>query len=158
MENYRYVKRATIFSTAVTILLLWPIFLLAYSDQTTHPALTQETVNFFNLNFTELSFTDAEKELIKQGSIDEDAAPRWLRHFYDPVYERGLWGQLSSKEWAGATFDQAGFASVGLGEVKELYSADSDYSWERAIYEYAWGDKERGLKTLGHILHLIQDA
>ncbi len=158
MENYRYVKKAMIFSTAVTILLLWPIFLLAYSDQTTHPALTRETVNFFNLNFTELSFTDAEKELIKQGSIDEDAAPRWLRHFYDPVYERGLWGQLSSKEWAGATFDQAGFASVGLGEVKELYSADSDYSWERAIYEYAWGDKERGLKTLGHILHLIQDA
>ncbi|QQG46627.1 MAG: lamin tail domain-containing protein [Candidatus Niyogibacteria bacterium] len=158
MENYRYVKRATIFSTAVTILLLWPFFVLAYSDQTTHPALTQETINFFNLNFTELSFTDAEKELVKRGSIDEDAAPRWLRHFYDPVYERGLWGQLSSKDWAKATFDQAGFASVGLGEVKELYSADSDYSWERAIYEYAWGDKERGLKTLGHILHLIQDA
>ncbi|MEK7501287.1 MAG: hypothetical protein AAB642_04155, partial [Patescibacteria group bacterium] len=32
------------------------------------------------------------------------------------------------------------------------------YSWERSIYEYAWGDKNRALLGLGHVLHLIEDA
>ena len=44
-----------------------------------------------------------------------------------------------------------------LSKLLSLYSSDSDYSFDRAVYEYVNGDKERGLKTLGHILHLIED-
>lgn len=142
----------------VTTLLLGPIFLFAYSGEITHPALTDETIDFFNLHFSNLALDEIEKAIIKRGSIDEDASPRWLHHFYDPVYNRGLLGQISSKEWAKDTEAQAGFAAVGAGGIKEYFSGNNDYSWDRAIYEYAWSDKERGLKTLGHILHLIQDA
>ena len=157
MEDIQSIK-ITIFLLITAIVISGPSFVFAYSDQTTHPALTDETIDFFNSYLPDKAFSDSEKEIVKQGSIEEDAAPRWLRHFYDPVYERGLWGQLSSKQWAKATFEQAGFAAVGLGSVNELFSAEDDYSWDRAIYEYTWGDRDRGLETLGHILHLIQDA
>lgn len=159
MEDCQHVRTAKQISVFViaSFLLLWPIFVFAYSTRT-HAALTDETIDFFKKDFPDV-FSDTEKEIVKQGSVDEDKFPRWLHHFYDPIFSRGLKGiQLSSKEWAKATLEQAGFASVGLGSVNELFSADDDYSWDRAIYEYAWGDRDRGLKTLGHILHLIQDA
>ncbi|MBI4121324.1 MAG: right-handed parallel beta-helix repeat-containing protein [Parcubacteria group bacterium] len=105
-----------------------------------------------------------------KGSTDEDHGTRALQHFYDPVYNRGLTiGRefQKSREWAGDTLAQASYAfnavSIPLsgafyGTVKEFYSSETDHSWERAIYEYTWGDKKRGLESLGHILHLIQDA
>ncbi|MEK7578105.1 MAG: hypothetical protein AAB456_00055 [Patescibacteria group bacterium] len=61
----------------------------AYDTKTTHPDLTREIVSFYELS-TGKKFTDEQKQWIIQGSIDEDFAPRWLNHFYDPVYERGL--------------------------------------------------------------------
>src|SRR3989344_6725855 len=159
MEDHQHVSvmiRASVF--IIILFLVWPFFVFAYSTAT-HAALTDETIDFFNSYLPDKAFSDSEKENIKQGSIEEDAAPRWLRHFYDPIFDRGLKGiQLISKQWAKATFEQAGFAAVGLGSVNELFSAEDDYSWDRAIYEYTWGDRDRGLETLGHILHLIQDA
>ncbi|MEK7178986.1 MAG: hypothetical protein AAB727_01895, partial [Patescibacteria group bacterium] len=100
----------------------------------------------------------------------EDDGLRMLHHFYDPVHNRGLsianeW--QSSKGWARDTLAQASYsgnifsnpvAAVSYATVKGLYGSDTDYSWERAVYEYAWGDKERALKSLGSVLHLIQDA
>jgi len=153
------------------ILFISPFFVIAYSDDTTHPALTSETVIFFNIHYPDLSFTEEEKKLLTQGSTDEDKGTRALQHFYDPVYDRGItmfgieWQK--SKEWAQDTLAQATYnfnilsnptEKVFYGTVREFFRSDTDYSWERAIYEYAWGDKERGLKSLGHVLHLIQDA
>lgn len=161
MEDKRIIKLAIIFSITGTVILL-PFFSLAYSEKTTHPALTSEIVKFFNIHYPNLELDDKERSLIMQGSVDEDAFGRWMRHYYDPVYNRGL-GLIkkwqSSKEWSQDTAAQAGIAdSVFAGSLKEYFSGEDDYSWERAIYEYAWRDKGRGLKTLGHILHLIEDA
>ncbi|MBI2025543.1 lamin tail domain-containing protein, partial [Candidatus Kaiserbacteria bacterium] len=90
--------------------------------------------------------------------------------FYDPVYNRGLtiagneW--MKAPAWAEGTLAQASYAgnlakipgiSALYGTAYEVYSADTDYSWERAVFDYAWGDKERGLLALGHILHLVED-
>ena len=47
----------------------------AYDDKTTHPALTEEAVNFYNLNFNQ-KITDEEKEWIISGSILEVAVPQ----------------------------------------------------------------------------------
>ena len=55
----------------------------AYDDQTTHPALTDEIINFYNLSFPNNQLTPQQKKWIFDGSILEDKAPRWINHFYD---------------------------------------------------------------------------
>lgn len=145
-----------------------PLFVSAYDDHTTHPALTQEIVKFFHFKFQDLKIPEADAEYIVKGSENEDAFGRWMRHYYDPVHNRGLsylgtqW--QSSKEWAKDTIAQATYKIQDLpertlyGSLKDLFSGETDFSWDRAIYEYVWGDKKRGLTALGHILHLIEDA
>jgi hypothetical protein len=147
------------------IIFISPVFVFSYSDKTTHPALTDEVVDLFNYYYPEQTLNKAEKEALKKGSVEEDQAPRWMSHFYDPVHEQGLvlgkkWQK--SKEWAKDTLNQAKYDPVftaSLGKfTRKLFSSKTDYSWERAVYEYAWQSKERGLESLGHILHLLEDA
>ena len=139
-----------------------PFFTFAYDDDTTHPALTQEIIKLFNSEFKSLKLSDTDAEQIIQGSIDEDLETRWMQHFYDPVYNRGLTilGQewMTSKEWSQNTLAQAGLNGFLAGTLTSFFSDEDDYSWDRAIYEYAWGDKKRGLLALGHVLHLIEDT
>jgi len=89
MENKRNIKFVLLFIWGGTLFVL-PFFTFGYDDKTTHPALTQEIVKFFNASFPEKQILSADAEKIIQGSIDEDAETRWLYHFYDPVYNRGL--------------------------------------------------------------------
>ena len=159
MEDNRTINISIITFFFAGAVFLAPLFVFAYSDETTHPALTDEIVDLFNLYYPNLKLSEEEKELLKKGSIDEDAWARWLYHFYDPIYNRGLWGtQLSSKEWARDTLSQAGAFRPLAGAITGLFGAPTDYSWDRAIYDYVWADKSRGLESLGHILHLIEDA
>jgi len=144
------------------MIITFPLLVFAYSESTTHPALTNEIIKFFNIHHLALRLTEVEKELVVQGSIDEDEGIRFMHHFYDPVYDRGLmlvqeW--QSSKEWSQDTVAQVGIIEGMLaGSLQAFFSGRDDYSWERGIYEYAWGDKERGLLALGHVLHLLEDA
>jgi len=144
------------------MLLSIPDLLFAYEPNTTHKALTQEIIKFFNYYNPNLNIDGQEQELVMRGSIDEDAGTRPLHHFFDPVYSRGLTMVgvefLAAKPWSQDTLAQAGVVDSALaGVTKPFFSSRDDYSWGRAIYEYAWGDKQRGLETLGHILHLIED-
>ena len=164
METPRFVR---VVFFCWSLLLATPFFVFAYDDNTTHPALTQEIVKFFNLKFPEGNISDADAEYIIQGSIDEDTDARWTRHFYDPAHNRGLsylgteW--QSAKDWAMDTIAQAthriqDYPNKTLyGSLKDRFTGETDYSWERAIYEYAWGDKKRGLIALGHTMHLLED-
>lgn len=175
MENNRTIKFALNLILGGMLLAI-PFFVFAYDDKTTHPALTQEIVKFFNKNYPELKLSDSEKKLVIQGSIEEDSGIRPLRHFYDPIYNSGLimenkdlknpelalilggakseWE--SAKNWAENSRLQAGPVNTA-GLLRNYFSGASDYSWKRAIYEYAWGDKKRGLESLGHVLHLLED-
>ena len=170
MENNQFIKISN-FLLTLGMLVASPLFVFAYSDETTHPGLTSETVKFFNLQYPNLKLSDAEKELLMKGSKEEDHGTRAMQHFYDPVYDRGIaiagieWKK--SKDWAQDTLAQASYSlnfisnpteRIFYGTVREFFESDTDYSWDRAIYEYAWGDKERGLEALGHTVHLIQDA
>ena len=74
----------------------------AYDDKTTHPALTDEAIDFYNLYF-EKKLTSEEKEWIVRGSIQEDTVPRWINHFYDPIYKVGWSGEQTNK-WLSAAF------------------------------------------------------
>src|SRR3989344_1989980 len=165
MENYRFVKYFAILLGGMLFLDI-PLFLFAYNNEETHPALTDEIVDHFNRFYPEYALSVSQKELMKRGSIEEDEETRWLQHFYDPIYNRGLmtlgkeWE--NAKSWSQNTLAQASEDGIWkdstYGSIFSLFSSDSDFSWERAIYEYAWGDKNRAILALGHVLHLLEDA
>lgn len=166
MENLRIVKSFFILAGGILFFALsTSFFVFAYDDKTAHPALTDEIVDHFNRFYPERALSASQKELVKTGSIEEDEEARFFRHFYDPVNNRGLTLGLqkwdSSKTWAQDTLAQAtgdGARENTYGSIFSLFSSVSDFSWERAIYEYAWGEKDRAFLTLGHILHLLEDA
>ena len=140
----------------------------AYSDTTTHPDLTREIIDFYELSGGR-KFTDEQKQWVIQGSIDEDAAPRWLNHFYDPVFERGLDTPMpfvngySSKNWGLyskyqlARLGQTGTAGVMIAGKSDPSSMPFVFSYEAGIERYARNKEKDAYLTLGHILHLIED-
>lgn len=117
--------------------------IFSYSPQETHNPLTEETARFYNLNY-EINLTSQEIEWLVKGGIEEDTPNRWVNHFYDPYNNIGWQGNLTSKQWAQDSKTQSGY-SVG------------DNSWQKAIHYYLNGEKLKAYKSLGHILHLIQD-
>lgn len=159
MAYQRFVDKR--YQIIIGLILICPILLpvvgLAYSDTTTHKAITEETIKLFNYHYPQQKLFSVESNQIIKGSSDEDRAPRWLNHFYDPVYNQGLKGLRSSKIWAEDTNAQAG-RIIDTNFVGEYFGANNDYSWERAIFDYVYGDKGRAMEALGHILHLVQDA
>jgi len=132
---------------------LWvPILVSAYANQTTHPALTDEAVDLFNNYYTAQKISEADKNLIKQGSVEEDEAPRWMNHFYDPVHNNGLSGFDSSKVYA----QNWPYFYKNSANVKPL-NLEGQYIWQRAIYDYAYGNKNYAMLALGHVIHLVED-
>lgn len=153
----------------VIFALAFPASALAYDDQTTHPALTDEIVDFYNLTSPEDPISNEEKEWIVEGSILEDTPPRWINHFYDPVHGTG---------WTG---NKAGvispdmvrlFSRIGLSAEKAISSIEwinsylfqeqyrfygGNRSWQRGMEYFVTEDKRESYRTLGHILHLLED-
>ncbi|MDO8592495.1 MAG: hypothetical protein Q7R92_01815 [bacterium] len=84
-HNKKFVRLASLI-LSILLLEFLPAKTLAFSEETTHPALTEQIIEFYNLAYPDDQITDEQKALIVQGSIDEDTAPRWINHFYDPLY------------------------------------------------------------------------
>lgn len=142
----------------------------SYDDKTTHPALTDEIVDFYNASFPN-KLTAEEKEWIVQGAIDEDLPPRWVNHFYDPINNEGWKSEdlgwlssttlqlisrlffnsnteiVSSKQWARDELLQLRYSNYG-----------GNNTWDNALRQYAKGSKKEAYYILGHILHLLEDA
>lgn len=150
-------------------MVLASVFLsLAYSPQTTHPDLTREIIDFYELSGGR-KLTDEQKQWIIQGSIDEDSGTKWLNHFYDPVFERGLdtpWlfiNGYSAKNWGLyskyqlAKLGQMGTAEVIIAGQSNPSSMPFVFSYEAGIERYARNKEKDAYLTLGHILHLIED-
>src|SRR3989338_8591009 len=164
MENHRVIKH--LFYSCLGLSFVLPFFAFAYNPETTHAALTQEIIKLFNKSFKAHAFNDLEITAIIRGSIEEDSDIRALHHFYDPVHDRGLILNgvpfVSSKQWSKSASEQAGYDINYLSKfgtiTQAAFSASTDYSWDRAVHEYAWGDRDRALESLGHILHLLEDA
>jgi hypothetical protein len=150
--------------TLITFLLisLLPLFSFAFDANSTHPALTEEIVKFYN-SFAERKITNEELELLKQGSILEDSSPRWVNHFYDVFHNLGLnlatirgassfeinaflkflpYQPLKSPEWARNEI------------VQSKYLNNRTYQRAKRLY---FENKNEALITLGHLLHLLED-
>ena len=141
-------------SLVVALILFFPFIGFAYDGETTHPALTQEAIKLFQASYPDVNFIGEEIQLIEKGSsLEDEPNSRCLNHFYDPIHNKALHLNETSKSWAKNTLSQASVMIAG----QDYFSSNTDYSWDRAIFEYAHGDKKRGLETLGHVIHLIQD-
>jgi hypothetical protein len=171
MENRKFIK------------FLIPIFVLgffvanfnsafAYGIET-HAYLTSELVRFYNQNFPNNKISDELKAYLIDGSRREDDVPRWMNHFYDPVYNRGLTDSVlgtwqKSKDWAQDSNNQNSLtykvpATIALiltaiQQIKiSVLTTETDFTWQRAIKFYVQGEKEKAMFILGHTLHLIED-
>ena len=148
---------------------------LAYGVET-HAFLTDEAVKFYNQHF-ENKISEENKIFLIDGARKEDDTPRYMNHFYDPVNNRGLTGEysfgvdwLSSKLWSQSPMAQkAPIFLLGAGTEASILSASqidrikttfsqTDFTWEKALRLYAEGELEDALYTLGHLIHLIEDA
>ncbi len=158
MENVRTVG----FVLAVLAIFVVPSSLNSYEAHSTHPALTSEMVRFYESLNGDI-FSGDEVELIVQGAIDEDDSLRFFNHFHDPIHKVGLtFGKqfATSKEWVNNVKMQSSFLDIDdtlNSKFSKYYSHEGDFTWQRAIYEYVHGDKEKALLSLGHVLHLIED-
>lgn len=154
MENTRFIK-ITLFITSMAFFMT-PFYVHAYKVSV-HRDLTQESFSGYEKLFGDI-FSDVEIAKAVQGSDGEDDGRRPLRHFYDPLNKKGLFETwIASKDWAQSTDVQSKYGK-NTGFNDKYFSNSDDYSWDRAVYEYAHGDKDRAVETLGHILHLIQDT
>lgn len=141
----------------------------SYDDTDTHPDLTEEIAKFYNY-FYEPKITGEQMQLMRWGAWHEDTPPRWMNHYYDPVYNVGWEGKtigglvaVSSKNWAQnpgqqAVYDNKKYLAGLIYALEQTELADSDYSWQRALRDFAAGDENRAYQALGQILHLIEDA
>lgn len=123
-----------------------PHRVFGYDTNVAHPGIIHQAVLLYNKNNNQ-KISVQELGWLKQGVADEDNPTRWLNHFYDPIYNKGLTlgkQNISAKIW---TQDPASQTTFSLG----------DNSWQRALDDYKKGDKERAFKELGHVLHLMGD-
>lgn len=133
--------------------------IFAYDEVKVHPSLTAEMAKFYNLNYND-KVADKEIEWMRKGSKDEDLRQGLLirsgNHFYNPFgikkwADDTLAGnavpepKLTAKEWAHDSLEQDSFPG-------------GDYTWERAIWDYANGNEQHAYESLGHVMHLIEDA
>ncbi len=143
----------------------------AYDGNTTHPALTRKIGEVYNLLYGgNLSADDI--DAMVEGSISEDMSPRWINHFYDPTTGKG-WGDIpGTSGWlSGETLKRLSQIAVSPEEalpslewarsplIQDRYSRyEGNRTWQKALDYYLSGNRREAYKTLGYILHLVEDA
>ncbi len=160
-------KIFTITMCAVVSFMVYNI-VLAYDSKTTHPNLTDITVELHNLKSNN-KILQSEKYWIKKGSTDEDSGMRSINHFYDPVYNRtwkiggleALVPKVTARVWANdqarqSSYDLVFFASLKV-MARSYIESSANQTYNKAIYEYIKGNKKEAFYALGHVLHLLQD-
>ncbi|MDP3015161.1 MAG: lamin tail domain-containing protein [bacterium] len=172
MENRKFVKfLISIFVLGFFVVGFNNVF--AYGIET-HAFLTDEIIKFYNQNFSDNKIPDELKNYLIDGSRKEDNIPRWMNHFYDPIYNRGLTDSTlgtwqKSKDWAQDSNNQNSLtykvpttiASILTAIQQRAISAlttETDFTWQKAIKFYVQGEKEKAMFILGHILHLMEDS
>src|SRR3989338_8240858 len=161
MENQPVMRHKRIKNLIVGGALIGAFFITkasAYDQPHTHPALTDEIVDFYNLNFSK-KLNNQDKTWLIQGSMDEDQGMRPMNHFYDPVHNIGMAGFPTSKQWAMSSGAQSNLAmsNNSIAQSAGVIKSPDDFSYERAMNDYAQGDRQRAMLAFGHLLHLLED-
>lgn len=151
---------------------------LAYQPQT-HRFITEQGISLYNKSHPDAPISESVISFITDGARREDDPLRWLNHFYDPISKKGLshngaidplfqfgtWE--SSKLWAQDEQNQSRIvyspliatilSSIQQKQVEKFFPT-SIFTWDRAITYWVEGNIEMAMVTLGHVLHLTQDA
>lgn len=141
----------------------------AYGARVTHMALTQKSADFYN-RFYHNGIPQEYLQEIITGAINEDTPPRWINHFYDPTTEKGWTGERMGQMPAevirqlallGLSSEQA-VSSLEWAHnqvLQDKYAAyEGNRAFGKAVYDYVVkNDKKSAYRSLGHLLHLIQD-
>ncbi len=102
-------------------------------------------------------------------AIGEDTEPRYVNHFYDPIYKNGwsgehaIFSQDAMREMSDIAIAPVGAVSaLNWVHNQELQAEYQRYlgnkTWEKAIYEYVKNkNKQEAYYALGHVLHLLED-
>ncbi|MFH1255109.1 MAG: hypothetical protein V1667_01395, partial [bacterium] len=133
------------------IFLLLAVQAFGYDNFTTHPLLSESAAVVYNKR-ADVKLTDQQKEWIIKGSINEDADPRYMNHFYDPTTGKGLDGWDAYKQF---NIKVQGKSAKQWAKTQD--SATGDYSESVILKNYQNGDLSRAYQGIGHILHLIED-
>ncbi|MDD4611198.1 MAG: thermonuclease family protein, partial [Patescibacteria group bacterium] len=137
----RFSGRIILFLSALLLLGAGSVF--CFDNVKTHPDLSEVAAQIHNQSATR-QLTDEQISWIAEGSINEDADPRYLNHYYDPTTGLGLsdniWKGMAAKDWA-----------------KKQDSLTGDYSESAILNNYRQGNLKRSFQGIGHIIHLIQD-
>jgi len=127
----------------IIFFLLFSFNVFSYDNDSAHPKLTEAAINIYN-NQAGTKLDDEKRNWIVEGSIAEDADPRYLNHFYNPVNNTGL--------------NDLGFKGVSAKDWANLQnSATGDYSVKKILDNYKENNKSRAYQGIGHIIHLIED-
>ncbi len=153
-------------ATYLLIFLIFTKIAFAFDAASTHPKLTEESVKFYNF-YSERKINDQELEWLRQGSREEDFSPRWANHFYDPIHNIALnkkyfRGYIPEAGWSfifGFALPKDPIKSIdwALNQEYQFFYYKLNRTWQKAIVSYLRKDYETAFKSLGHILHLLQD-
>ncbi len=155
-------RMAIIFTALLAVLA--PQYAQAYGTQT-HAYLTGVAFDLYNASAQE-PLPAEWRDYMVEGSRAEDADPRYMNHFYDPVGNRGLRRDpaIDPFYFLGTWPSSKAWAQDGSAQNRPFYklsaamaAAESDFSWDAGIRAYARGEHGKAMAILGHILHLIED-
>ncbi len=176
-------KNSVVLFLSAFLFILSFSFSFAYEPIPTHRDLTQKIVEIYNRYYSP-KISQEQIQWMLDGSVKEDTPPRWINHFYDPIYKVGWTGEkegdvsqdtvkklskivLSTKE---AVSSINWLHNTKLQDKYGFYKGNQTY--EKALRAYAYAtDLEKGLISespysdtigdsyiaLGHILHLLED-
>ena len=155
MENRKYVKIFLIFCIAIVFATI-PVSKTRAYDFNTHAFLTLQATQFYQEHFPNNPLPQDIVPYLIDGSRREDDSPRWLHHFYDPIYNRGytydprtgamlnigtthesskLWAQDSNHQNSPVYKAASVIASIldSFQKQKLNITTESDFSWDTAL-------------------------
>ncbi|HYG21148.1 MAG TPA: FG-GAP-like repeat-containing protein [Verrucomicrobiae bacterium] len=121
-----------------------------HEDKHTHPALTVGAMLFMERTHPEDGslIPNSGRLLIRQGSIDEDACPNFLSHFYDPKTGQNTTPRPNFVPGCG--FTPSDF-------VQQTAPARASGFWADAVTQYRSGDTNAAFHSIGRVMHLLGD-
>jgi hypothetical protein len=154
----------------LTTVFFLSVFILtwAYEPSPTHTALAQKSAQLYG-QFYSGDLTQEQISWIQEGARNEDTPPRWINHFYDPTTDQGWTSEQMGNLPANVVALVSGIvlspekavSAPDWAQNQELQTRYTDYdgnrTFQKAVFDYVDGNKNEAFKSLGHILHLIED-
>lgn len=152
---------------ALIFIFLLPDISNAYQVNT-HIKLTKEIADLYNAIY-DPDLTEEQMQLLMRGSSDEDIAPRWINHFYDPINETGWLGKRLQgvpeekvMKLARLLFGKDPVSALNWAHNQNLQTESyqlygGNRAFEAAVLFYYEGNKNKAYESLGHVLHLVED-